>query len=315
MDKAAEKIHIVFASDSNYAQHAAVAMTSILTNMEAPERAAFYLLDDEVEPAVRRKMQGTVEHFGSELSFIPVDASAFSELFVSGQLSRTAYFRLEMGTLLPETVQKAIYLDCDLLVKEDIQKLWNHDMQGHPLAAVPDLGIMASSKDWKKKQRELGLKQEDLYFNSGVLMVDLKQWREQDYGRRVEQLAHDNAYQHHDQDALNKAFYGNWQPLPLRWNVIPPVWNMFAKILLRTRFRKAALEARRDIAILHYAGGYKPWEYEIHPGFNEYYYELLERTEFRDAVMPRPDKRRKGRSIRRQMLRLKAADCWQRLLS
>ena len=309
-----ETINIVFACDSNYAQHATVAMMSILKNTADPARVVFYLLDDRIDPAVKRKMRASVEQAHAAIHFCEVAAEQFGSFFVSGQLSRAAYFRLEMGHLLPRTVGKVLYLDCDLLVLDDIAELWQYDMAGHPLAAVMDLGIMASHKDWRGKQEQLGFSADDLYFNSGVLMVDLEAWRAHDYGRQAERLAAKNAYRHHDQDALNELFHRNWQPVPLQWNVIPPVWYLFLKILRRRDFRRLALEARRQISILHYAGGYKPWEYDAHAAFNVKYYEYLRQTEFRDALMPQPDPRRRGRSLARQLRRLKLADFWQRFL-
>lgn len=310
-----EKINIVFACDSNYAQHAAVAMMSILKNTADPARIVFYLLDDQMDAAIKAKIRVSMEQAHAAIHFCEVDASRFADFFVSGQLSRAAYFRMEMGKLLPDSVEKVIYLDCDLLVFDDIAELWDYDMNSHPLAAVMDLGIMASSKDWRGKQEQLGFSSDDLYFNSGVLMVDLKSWREHDYGRQAEQLAAQNKYRHHDQDALNKLFHRNWQPVPLRWNVIPPVWYLFLKILRRRNFRRLAMEARKHISILHYAGGYKPWEYETYDAFNARYYEYLRQTEFRDALMPQPDPRRKGRSIARQLRRLRLADFWQRFFT
>ena len=310
-----EKINIVFACDSNYAQHAAVAMMSILKNTADPARIVFYLLDDQMDAAIKEKIRVSMEQAHAAIHFCEVDASRFADFFVSGQLSRAAYFRMEMGKLLPDSVEKVIYLDCDLLVFDDIAELWDYDMNSHPLAAVMDLGIMASSKDWRGKQEQLGFLSDDIYFNSGVLMVDLKSWREHDYGRQAEQLAAQNKYRHHDQDALNKLFHRNWQPVPLRWNVIPPVWYLFLKILRRRDFRRLAMEARKHISILHYAGGYKPWEYETYDAFNARYYEYLRQTEFRGAKMPQPDPRRKGRSIARQLRRLKLADFWQRFFS
>lgn len=308
-----DKINVVFASDNNYAQHAAVAMVSILMNTLVPQRLAFFLLNDNITAAVQKKMEDTVSFWGASLCFVDVDIASFKDLFVSGQLSRTAYFRLEMAKCLPEKVTKAIYLDCDLLVRDDIVKLWNIDLQGKPLAAVPDYGIMASRKDWNRKQETLQIHPEDMYFNSGVLVIDIEQWREKNYGEQVEKLAKTHAYQHHDQDALNQLFMRNWQVLPLRWNVIPPVWNMFLKILLRKRFRNPALTARRDIAILHYAGGYKPWEYKEYEAFNHEYYKCLAKSAFSCEPMPQPDKRRKNRSIKRQLFRIYWGNFWQNL--
>lgn len=308
-----DRINIVFASDENYAQHVAVAMQSIMVNSASRDRLAFYLLADEITPATQARIRQTAEAGGASVSIVDVSAESFAHLYVSGELSRTAYFRLAMGELLPADVTRCIYLDCDLVVLADIATLWETDMEGKPLAAVPDLGILASSKDWPRKQRELGFAAGDSYFNSGMLLVDLAAWRAEQAGAEVARLAAEHRYQHHDQDALNVLFHGRFMPLPLRWNVIPPVWNLFFKILRRKDYRRAAIAARRDIAILHYAGGYKPWEYARYEAFNAHYYEYLAQTAFRDAAMPQPNPRRRGRSIQRQLRRLKLADFWQKI--
>ena len=69
------------------------------------------------------------------------------------------------------------------------------------------------------------------YFNSGVMIMDLAAFRKEGYGEKVLQCVTSHAYRHHDQDGLNKVFMGNWSILPLRWNVIPPVFGMPLKVL------------------------------------------------------------------------------------
>lgn len=304
-------INIVFASDNNYAQHTSVAMASILRTTPDISRVRFFLISDNISVEIKEKICQTVKKMGSEVFFIDMHDARMDEYFISGQISRTAYCRLDMAHLLPQSVKKVIYLDCDLLVKDDIAKLWDIDMEGFPVAAVADLGIMASARSRKQKHNQLGFAYNEDYFNSGVMIFDLEQWREAGYAERVKSLAREHNYVHHDQDALNVLFKGNWKHIPLRWNVIPPIYNLFVKIIINRKYRNMAIAARQDIAIMHYAGGYKPWEYDVNYGFNDYYYNCLEYTEFKDVKMPQMDKRRKHRSILRQMVRLKIADFWQ----
>ena len=311
----AEEINIVFACDNNYIQHAAVAMMSIAKNTSPNNVLVFYLLCDNVSDESKERVRATFTKTQVKVNFIDADIAKLENIFVSGTLSRAAYLRLLMAELLPETVNKAIYFDCDLLVLKDIVQLWQVDLAGKPLAAVADYGIMASHKDWRRKQKKLGFQATDMYFNSGVLVVDVAAWRANDYDTKIITLAKNNAYQHHDQDALNVMFYQNWQEIPLKWNVIPPVWNLFAKVLFRSDLRQSAIAARKNIAVLHYAGGYKPWEYKEIDGFNDAYYHYFRQTAFADEPMPQPNKRRKGRSIRRQMMRLKLADFWQKVFA
>lgn len=307
------KINIVFASDNNYAQHTAVAMASVLVNTKVPQKIQFYLIDDEIQPENKEKITKTVQNLGGNIEFIKIKNSKLEDCYVSGELSRASYFRLDIANILDESIEKIIYLDCDLLVYDDIEKMWQLDMDGKPVAATCDLGIMASARVRKQKNKFIGLPFDAPYFNAGVLIMDLKKWRDGNYAEAIIALATQNKYPNHDQDALNKFFMNNWQEIPLRWDVIPPVFNLFLKILIKPDLRKKAIEAKLNPAIFHYAGGYKPWEYEIHDGFNDKYYEYLKLTEYKDAKMPQFDKRRKNRSIKRQMLRLKMGNMWTKI--
>ena len=307
------KINIVFASDNNYAQHTAVAMTSVLVNTKVPQKIQFYLIDDEIQQENKEKITKTVQNLGGNIEFIKIKNSKLEDCYVSGELSRASYFRLDIANILEKSIEKIIYLDCDLLVYDDIEKMWQLDMGGKPVAATCDLGIMASARVRKQKNKFIGLPFDAPYFNAGVLIMDLKKWRDGNYAEDIIALATQNKYPNHDQDALNKFFMNNWQEIPLRWDVIPPVFNLFLKIVTKPDLRKKAIEAKLNPAIFHYAGGYKPWEYEIHDGFNDKYYEYLKLTEYKEAKMPQFDKRRKNRSIKRQMLRLKMGNMWAKI--
>ena len=304
-----DKINIALASDDNYAQHVAVVIASILANTNDKNRLCFYLLSDGIDADKILKLEKTITGTGAQLVVCDLSAyKGFEKLYTSGHISKAAYFRLDMANILPANVQKVIYVDVDLIVFKDVAALWNIGMQGRPIAAVPDYGIMASKRLMKQKHTVIGLPTDSNYFNSGVVIMDLSQWREHDYSSKVIQLAATGNFPHHDQDALNKLFMDNWLELPLSWNVIPPIFDLLPKVLLNSNFRKTAIQARKNIAILHYAGRYKPWEFPIKAGFNEKYYTYLNYTAFANEKMPKPSKNMKGKSLARQMLRIHIAD-------
>ena len=85
-------------------------------------------------------------------------------------------------------VQKVIYLDCDLLVLQDIVDLWNFDMQSNPLAATEDFGILSSKGKCREKEKNLCWNKEYSYFNSGVLLLDLELWRRENYANKLMKL-------------------------------------------------------------------------------------------------------------------------------
>ena len=308
-----EYINIVLSSDDNYAQYVAVVAASILLNTK--EFVNIHLLSDRISPDKLSMIRKSIDDLGGHLCVYEVSYyKCFDGLFTSGHISKAAYFRLDIANILPEIIHKVVYLDVDLIVMHDIAELWHIDLKGLPLAAVPDYGIMASRRLMKQKQNIIGLQPNSKYFNSGVVIMDLEQWRKHGYAKHVIELAAAGNLPHHDQDALNKVFMGNWMALPLKWNVIPPVFNLFSKILLRGDLRKNAIAARKDKAILHFAGRYKPWEFDLHIGFNDAYYYYLHQTKFSDVKMPQPGKNKKWKSIARQMVQLKIADFWQWVL-
>lgn len=310
-DFMSNQINIVFASDDNYAQHIAVVIASIMAKTK--EEVCFYVINDNISKNKIEKLRDTAVAFKAEIEFISVPKAKFSNVYLSGHVSKAAYFRLALADILPNDIEKVIYLDVDLLVYDDIKKLWKIDLENLPLAAVPDYGIMASGRLCKQKADVIGLPIGEKYFNSGVLIVNLKEWRKENYTKQILEIINNNQFPHHDQDALNKLFMHKWQALDLRWNIIPPVFNLFPKVLLNSRFRIIAIKARKNPGIIHYAGRYKPWEFTLHNGFNDKYYEYLQQTAFADASMPQPGKDMHGKSITRQLLRLKIADFWTKI--
>lgn len=311
----AEKINIVLATDNNYAQHATVTMASALCNSKFPDKLHFFVIDDNIGYDNKQKMQLSVEKLGGQICFVKARNTVLENVFVSGNLTRAAYFRLDIPNILPNYVAKAIYLDCDLLVLKDVNILWQMDLQGKPLAAAEDFGILSSSNKRAEKTKNLAWNREYSYFNSGVLIIDVKQWREKKFAKKLFELVAMTNFRHHDQDALNSLFMNSWMKLPLQWNVIPPIFNMPLRTLFNSDLRYEALNALKAVSIIHYAGGYKPWEYEKHDGFNDKYYEYLSKTQYYNAKMPQPNPNKKGHSLNRQLWRLKWSEWVSNLLN
>ena len=308
-----DKINIVLATDKNYAQHAAVAMVSILCNTTHQSNIQFYIIDDNIDDNNKTKLQNTVQKFNSNIIFVKIPENSLNQVFVSGSITRTAYFRLTIPNILPKTVDKVIYLDCDLIVLDDVINLWNLDICQKPIAATADFGILSSNNKCHEKEVNLNWKKEYSYFNSGVLLIDIMLWRKNNYANKLIELVQTHKFRHHDQDALNYLFMNNWTSIPLCWNVIPPVFNMNLSIIKNKKMRQNALNALNHISIIHYAGGYKPWEYKIYKGFNDKYYKYLDKTEYKNANMPQPNIK-KNHSITRQLIRLKWAAFIKRFL-
>lgn len=267
-------VSIALALDENYAPHTAAVIASIFENSKE-RNINIFLLTDNLGDSSKERLISLVKGYGGNLYIIEGNAEEF---YTSAHLSKAAYLRLKIPELLPQNISRVIYLDADLLLKSDVSELFNIDLNNKPLGAVIDLGIMTSVRSMREKCETFGFKVER-YFNSGVLLMDLTKWRENDYTNQLLNLVKTHNYRHHDQDALNILFYSDWHEIPLEFNIIPPVFEMPFKVLFSS-YRKAAAQALNNVKIIHYAGGHKPWHYNKTLMLNDYYYEMLAKTPF-----------------------------------
>jgi lipopolysaccharide biosynthesis glycosyltransferase len=217
-------INIVAASDNYYAVLLGALIKSIEVNHKTGEKINFYIIDDGISPANRKK----IEQSGSAAMFtffwqktkdvipptvkIPADKSAFPI---------TTYLRLFAPYIIPETATRVIYLDVDMILMEDISKLWYVDIGDKVIGAAMDLCETVGSQ-WGgiPNYKELGFDGNVKYFNAGMQVMNPIKWRAQDLTNKVIKDINDNmAYVNFpDQYGLNVALYNKWFELDQRWN-------------------------------------------------------------------------------------------------
>lgn len=305
MDKV---INLVLASDDNYAQHAAIALMSAYAKCDNSYRINSYVLDGGISLEKKEKIKKSIAVYNGKVCFINIDTKKFQNSYISFQYTPAIYYRLDLPNILDDSIKKCLYIDCDLLFMDDISKLWNISLDGYPIGAVEDIGLTTSKKGRIEKKKSIGLEENMNYFNSGVVIMDLEQWRERGYAKLAVDLALHKKFISHDQDILNKIFLEKWKEIDLRWNVIPPVFYLYPKILRSSYNRKRAIEAKNNIGILHYAGRYKAWEYKETRMFNGYYYDLFKQSAFCDELMPQLSKQNEGRNFTKELVRIYLAN-------
>jgi lipopolysaccharide biosynthesis glycosyltransferase len=180
------------------------------------------------------------------------------------QLTRSIYLRLMIADILPD-VPRALYLDADILVLNDIRPLLELPMRGLPIAAgqdpiQPTLGEGYALPGWQNE----GIPGSREYFNSGVLLLDLDVCRSQGVLDRAKKFLVDYPERAIclDQDALNWAVDDAWLRLDRYWNTYTAQAyassttgpERLAKIPM-----EEVLRNERECAILHFAGPHKPW--------------------------------------------------------
>ncbi|HEY5853588.1 MAG TPA: glycosyltransferase family 8 protein [Aldersonia sp.] len=193
-----------------------------------------------------------------ELDLEVIDVGPVDDRFpVSDWISSAAYLRLDLIHACGEA-GRAIYLDCDLISIGDLQPLLDAET-GPILAAVQDSGEPHLGQGEAIPGFEhLGIPRGREYFNTGVMVIDVQAWRDEEIAERcrtflVEFPQHTRFW---DQDALNVVLEDRWLRLPSELNAFPvsafPEWF--------DEPARAALRKTEDAAlVLHFKGPIKPW--------------------------------------------------------
>ena len=243
-------IHIALTFDNNFWAPAYATMRSVCLFTRRRQDLVFHLCHRTLRPEHRADLEAITAEFPVELRWYDLDASAMFQdvakrMPENKRLSNIVYARLMIDRLVGPEVSRVLYLDCDMLVRDGIEKLFDIDMEGRPIAAVRDtMGAFITARRDLKGNRDI-FDIADPYFNAGMVLIDVAQWRAANIMGRMEQALADGIMQriYYDQDFLNLVFANNWLHLPWRWNTID------------ARHAHEGL----DPAILHYTGENKPW--------------------------------------------------------
>lgn len=243
-------IHIALTFDDNFWAPAYATMRSICLFSHRRSDLVFHLCHRTLSEPHRADLAAITDEFPVILRWYDLDQSALfgdvaRRMPENKRLSNIVYARLMIDKLVGPDVSRILYLDCDMLVRDGIEKLYDIDMAGKPIAAVRDtMGAFITGGRDLKANRDI-FDPADAYFNAGLVLIDVAQWRAADIIGRLEQALADGvmARIYYDQDFLNLVFKTNWHQLPWRWNTID------------ARHAHEGL----DPAILHYTGEAKPW--------------------------------------------------------
>ena len=254
---------IACGADDQYVQPLAVMLQSALTNLSSDRGVELYIIDGGIEPSHKRDLVSSWNRSSVSLHWLSPLESSFSGLPLWGRMPIATYYKLLIPEMLPATVHKAIWLDCDLVVTADLGRLWENVLSGQHALAVQDPAVpFVSSRNGVAHYEQLGIAREAKYFNAGVMVVDLDLWRRDHIPARVIEYlrVHRDSVVFWDQEGLNAVLAGHWGELDPRWNHSASVHSP------RARHGNGAIstkEASSEPWITHFTGNLKPW---VHPG-------------------------------------------------
>lgn len=249
-------MNILFACDNNYAKYLLVAISSILKSRDKNNEKHpiyFYILCSNIEKESIEYIDNFLKDKNAYIFFITVDESDFKDFPINiDYLSSAAYSRLRTTDYLPQNLDKIIYLDTDILVNDSLLPLWNTSLENFPIAACEDPFI-----EYSAYKKSIGLTRTHKYFNSGVLLLNLKKWRELDIFKLALSTISTTNLKYQDQDILNIIFQNNVLYLDSRFN-----FTRNHREIIKKQGNKRNVVATMPIAIYHYVGAKKAWHAE-----------------------------------------------------
>lgn len=265
------KYSIAFGADENYASHLAAAITSLLFNNREIE-FTIYLITSGVSNASLVKLRNCASKYKAEVREVVISEDMFNSLITCHHFTKAMYYRL----LIPDLVQeeRVLYLDADTIVTSSIYDLLKTNIDDVYVAAVLNPGF--------DRHKDLNMRSESSYFNSGVMLINCMRWREDNISKRVIDFIDKNVHKvkYPDQCGLNAIIDGSWKRIPLKYNQQAVIFeNKFG--LKSTDFSTAEIsEAKANPVIVHYTGSTKPWQMGSKHPYKKDYWKYRKMTPF-----------------------------------
>lgn len=295
-------IPIFFAVDDGYIPFLAVSLQSLIENSKKENFYLIKILYTNISEENQRKIQ-KFEQENVSIEFVDLNyyiEKIKDKLYTRDYYSKTTYFRLFIPNLYPQYT-KALYLDSDIVVLEDVADLYNTNMENDLVAAAPDDVIQTIEVFQEYAEKVVGVADYKNYFNAGVLLMNLDELRKFDFQEKfIYSLDKIKFSVAQDQDYLNRLCKG-------RVKIVDPNWNRMP--IAREK------ENQGDIKLIHYNLAYKPWHFEDIL-YKDYFWNYAKKTEFFDTIQKIKDNysdeerfedMEKDKALR--MLAQKEADC------
>ena len=270
-------IPIFLASDENYAPFLCTTLFSILKHTES--FIEFYVLDGGIENKSKILIEQSLSQFKNYsikyLNMAEFDLERFPNI---RHYSLNTFSRYFIPQLTPH-LEKVIYIDVDVIVNGDISELYNIDLEDKALAAVPE-NFYRKNGEYVKENIKPEFKNTINYFNAGVMLLNIKQFVENNYSDELIQMTIElfDKLSCPDQDIFNILFENNHKLIDYKFNYMPDFYEAYKKIIDSENVDKLDNNA----IVYHYTCG-KPWKIK-NIRKSGLFWNIANKTQFKDRI-------------------------------
>lgn len=295
---------VVFASDDAYAPYCAVAVASLIENVCGLQNYDIVILEETLSAENKAMLAGLTQNTPNvSVRFFNVKAlvAEYAEhLYVSGYIRIAAYYRFFIVRIF-SLYERALYLDCDIVIDADISPLMQLDLTGKCIAAVQDFMIIQRYRHERKVANYLNtvlhMQEYTRYFNSGVMLFNMREIANMDFLEQCFRIVGEiKTLRWHDQDVLNVLFHNTVLFLEPKWNYLveTDAFGHNAQASLAKEYDQTYIALQGEIdtkpVIIHYGGRKKPWQ-DLQIFLSEHFWQYAKCTpfyaEFRENVLRR----------------------------
>lgn len=253
---------IVTCTDNKYVMPTGVMIYSACANNAQGSITFHIVIDESVTSDNQKKLEDTVTPFNNQICFYKVDSTPFKSFPALNNrktITQATYYRLFLAEILPQSVDKVIYLDGDVIVRHSLAELWNVDMNGFAIAGAP---ISFGTVEDECVRLECPIEKGN--FNAGVLLINLSYWRENNVLAMCVHFIMENSDKivFHDQDVLNYVLRNNKTHLPIKFNFQSGF--LYKKPTYSLQYWEEVEATKMNPFIIHYTGAKPWWVYNRH---------------------------------------------------
>lgn len=279
MNKNKYNIPVFMIAANDIVEPMCVTMASILANTQS--FIQFYILEKStllISEENKNKILKLKDHFSNfSIEYIPINPEDYSGLTptTAGYIPNDTYFRYIIPEIKPN-IDKAIYLDVDIIVKKDIKDLYNENLDTNLIGAINHPSYCWKYPYFSKVIKNLNLHNSNQYFNGGVILFDCKKCRRQKITQKLMEITRKlkDKILWADQDIFNLVFEKKVKLLPEKYNALRSVYEA-EKIN-----DKNIID---DLYIIHFNGKEKPWNNT--PYLSEYFWKYVQFTPFETSLL------------------------------
>ena len=287
-------MNIVMTSSDLYSKLAITTFKSLFINNKDVDEIVIYYIGDKLTDESRNNLINLVNEYDSaehsrKIIFITMP-DHFDKLTGSNRNGQTVFCYCYFQDFLPQSVEKVLLLEGDQIVIGNLIELYNTDISDYYIAAADDL----QSSVYKKK---IGMKTTSPYVNCGMILYNLKKWREDGITEKITDVLNSNQHMffYDVQDVINYTVEGGVKVLPPKFNCTTAVFIFDYKDMLRYRRPSTKCskedfdEGKKNPVIVHFTKNQviqpRPWVEECYHPYKDYYMEVRSQTVMKDEPL------------------------------